>query len=629
MSAKLPPDAAALRARTRAADITLPALLRARTRLDPDALALREKVRGVWRRIRWRDYEHAVRRVALGLHALGVRAGDRVAIASENVPPWFFADLGAQSIGAQVVGIYPPNPWPELQDIVRHSGASVIFVGDQEQLDKVLEARQREGGLPALRHIVLFDTKGTRRYAVAELITFDALLALGGRTVPEPGVDAEAWVDARIDAGAPADTAVLVYTSGTTGPPKGAMIAHRNLVWAADAYAEAARMFERPFDTISYLPLCHVADRCYSMVMHLVVGGRCSFAESIDTVATNVREIAPTFFIGVPRIYEKMQQNFLFRLQESGRWPQRIFDAAMRVARRHSDLRQAAGGAPAGGLGLRLARALLYWGLFRNLHRHFGLDRSVHRLCAGASVSPEMLRFFDVVGLPLRQGYGLTESSGVVFLQDERHDRVGGAGVPLRDVQWRRLDDGEIVVRSPGNFQGYFNDEAATRATVDAEGWLHSGDIVDLLDDGEITIVDRKKAIIITSGGKNIAPSEVENALKDSPYVREAIVVGDGRKFVAALIQVDVDTVGRWARERGIAYTNYASLAALDEVRELVQQVVDAVNARFARVENVRKFVILKKELDHDDGELTATQKVRRGVIDRKFAAELAQIYGP
>jgi long-chain acyl-CoA synthetase len=280
-------------------------------------------------------------------------------------------------------------------------------------------------------------------------------------------------------------------------------------------------------------------------------------------------------------------------------------------------------------LGDRLEFALWYVLLFRNMQRHMGLDRTHTRMCGGASVSPETLRFFDIIGLPVGQGYGLTEAGGLAFVQVPGRPIVAGScGPAMPGVEWKLGDDQEIFIRSPGVFKGYLFDDKATADVLAQDGWLASGDIVEVREGGEVAVVDRKKAIIITSGGKNIAPSEIENALKDSPYIREAIVVGDGRKFLGGLIQIDFDSVGRWAAERDIQYTTFKSLTQLAEVRELVQGVVDEVNSRFARVENIRKFVLLEKELDHDDGELTATQKVRRGLIDKKFARELEQIYG-
>ena len=613
----------ALEPRLLAADITLPQLLRVRAHAHPDALAIREKEHGIWKRFTWAHYYETARLVAFGLVSLGLKRGDRIAIASENTPEWYYCDLGAEMIGAVVVGVYPTNPWPELQYIVHHCGARVVIAGDQEQTDKVLDALNNENGLPAVEAIACVDMKGMRNYRDERLMSFDALVDRG-RTWLDEHPDAGRELDMAIDETHPDDVAIMVYTSGTTGPPKGAMLSHRNLVYAADRFARATGFAGRRFEAVCYLPLCHVAERCYSMVTQLVLGGVVNFAESIDTVAANVREIAPTFFVGVPRIYEKMQQNFLFRLGD-GNWLQRkVANWSLRRGRSLSARRQEG----KAGILDRSEFGLHWLLLYRNLQKFMGLDRSLVRLCAGAAVSPETIRFFDIIGIPVSQGYGLTECGGVGFVQTSKAMRIGAAGLPLEGTEWKLLPDGEIALRSPGVFKGYFLDDSASKSTIDDEGWLHSGDIVEVLDNGEIAVVDRKKAIIITSGGKNIAPSEIENSLKDTGLIKEAIVVGEGRKFLGALIQIDYDSVGRWARDKGLAYTNYKSLSQLPETVELIDGLVRETNKKFARVENIRKFVILDKELDHDDGELTATQKVRRSIINKKFGRELQMIYG-
>jgi long-chain acyl-CoA synthetase len=616
------PDTGALRSALQNAAITIPQLLKKRAELHGDKLALREKDFGIWNHYSWNHYYETARAVALGLLSLGVKPGDRVAIAGEDTPEWFYADVGTQMIGAIAVGIYPTNPWVELQYIVRHSGARVVITGDQEQTDKVLDAIANNDSLPALEAIVCVDMKGLRHYSQSQLMSFETLCDLGkAHALDNP--DVNTTLDRLIAQASPDDVCILVYTSGTTGPPKGAMLTHRNLIYTSYIYAGAVGIAEKSFESVCYLPLCHVAERCYSEVMQLVLGGTVSFAESIDTVALNIREIAPTFFVGVPRIYEKLQQGFLFRLGESGRLRQRFVKACFSWGRTLSDRRQAGSTTWLD----RLGYALLYVLLFRNIQRHLGFARSRHRLCAGASISPETLRFFDIVGRPVSQGYGLTESGGVAFIQTESHHRLGGCGLPLLHTEWKLDGDGEILLRNPGVFKGYFLDEKASTATLDSAGWLRTGDIVEVLENGEIAVVDRKKAIIITAGGKNIAPSEIENALKDSEFIKEAIVVGEAKKYLGAIIQVDFDNVGRWARDKALPYTNYKSLSQLSEVHELVERIVNETNKRFARVENIRRFAILEKELDHDDGELTATQKVRRAMIEKKFARELAIIY--
>jgi long-chain acyl-CoA synthetase len=530
---------------------------------------------------------------------------------AEGVPEWFYADLGAQMIGVQVVGIYPTNPWPELQYITRHCKARLAITGDQEQTDKVLDAMANGEGLPDVQHVFCVDMKGMSRYEPGCPGSFEALLALGDALLAE---DPEAGrrLDQAIDDLTPDDINILVYTSGTTGPPKGAMLTHRNLVFGAYAYASARQMMDRHYESVCYLPLCHLAERTYSTVLHLVTGGCVNFAESVDTVSANVREIAPSYFLGVPRIWEKMQQGLEYR---------------MKRGRVLSDRRAEAG--QLGSLKDKLEFGFWYALLFRNLQRHLGLNRTHTRMCGGASVSPETLKYFDIIGLTVAQGYGLTESGGLAFVQVPGRPLVSGSSGPaMEGVEWRLGDDGEIFIRSRGVFRGYLYDEQGTANVLSGDGWLASGDIIEVRGGDEVAVVDRKKAIIITSGGKNIAPSEIENAMKDSPFIREAIVVGDGRHFLGGLVQIDFETVGRWATEQDLQYTTFKSLTQMPQVLALIQGVIDEVNSRFARVENVRKFVLLEKELDHDDGELTATQKVRRGLIDKKFARELQMIYG-
>ena len=606
-------------------DATLPALLRLHAQERGAQVALREKIHGIWRGRTWAEYYRDARRVALGLMKLGLGRGDRIVIASEDVPEWFYADLGAQMIGVQVVGIYPTNPWSEVQYIAGHCQARVAVTGDQEQTDKVLDAMRSGPGLPNLEHIFCVDMKGLRRYEPRRPHAFAHLMTLGDQLRDEDA-GAEQRLDAAIDGLVPDDVNILVYTSGTTGPPKGAMLTHRNFVYGAYAYMVARQMLGKPFNAVCYLPLCHVAERTYSTVQHLLTGGCVNFAESIDTVATNIREIAPAFFLGVPRIWEKLQQGFEFRMKDSGRLQKWLYRAGMKRGRVLSDRRAVHGRLVAFADKLEFA----FWWLliFRNMQRHMGLNRSHTRMCGGASVSPETLKFFDIIGLPVGQGYGLTEAGGLTFVQVPGRPFVSGScGPAMEGVEWKVAEDGEVLVRSPGVFRGYLFDDKGTQDVLSPDGWLATGDIVEQRGD-EIVVVDRKKAIIITSGGKNIAPSEIENALKDSPHVREAIVVGEGKKFLGGLIQIDFDSVGRWAAERDLQYTTFKSLTQLPEVLELIGGVVNEVNSKFARVENIRKFVLLEKELDHDDGELTATQKVRRGTINKKFERELQSIYG-
>jgi long-chain acyl-CoA synthetase len=606
----------------RLAAMTMPQVLRYRAQTQGDLLALREKDRGLWRRTTWKGYFENARLLAIGLYALGFRSGDRLAVASDDIPEWLFADLAAQMVGGSCLGIYPTNPWPELQYIVRHSRAKIVVCGDQEQTDKVLIARRNEGGLPDLTTILTVDMKGMRHYAEDGLMSFASVVELGARKEAELG----ATIDAAIDAGKPHDVAIIVYTSGTTGMPKGAMLTHRNMLHSASQVVSIHGLRRDTYSILCYLPLCHVAERSFSTVMQLLTGCVVSFAESVDTVVLNLREIAPKGFLGVPRIWEKMQQNILYRVKDATPLQRRVFESAMRLGRPIAERRQANGGALAN-LRDRLVFALLWVVCFRSLLHFLGVNRVCAGFCGGATVSPEVLLFFWTLGVPVYQIYGMTESAGVSHTQHHGKTLRGCSGTLIDGLEQKIDDDGELLLRGASVFKGYLFDEAASERAL-AGGWLHTGDIVEFADDSEVCVLDRKKDILITSGGKNITPSLIENALKDSPYIREAILLGDGRNFLAALIQIDLETTGKWAQQQGIQYTTYRSLAENKMVRALVEQEISRVNERFARVENIRKFVILSKELDHDDGELTATMKVRRRIIEDKFQDEITTIYG-
>ncbi|MBO9514017.1 MAG: AMP-binding protein [Variovorax sp.] len=618
--AALPPGVAEGRA-------TMPGLLRHRARHTPDRIALREKVRGIWKGTTWAAYFEQVRAFALFLRDGGFGPGDKLVIASDGTPEWFIADLAAQSLGGVTVGIYPTNPWPELQYIVRHCGAKVAVCGDQEQTDKVLEAMRRDGGLPALQRVLTVDWKGMRHYQEPMLMPFAKAVEHGRALSGQPGMS-EAW-EATVDGLHADQDALIVYTSGTTGMPKGARISHAGILSDAAALGQVQGFPGKPLTVVCYLPLCHVAERLMSPVMQLVYGSVVNFAESIDAVAHNLHEIGPSFFFGVPRIWEKLQYEILIKSRDARPIARRAFERALAIATPIAERTIANGGRPASRRDAFVAWVLRV-AVFSNLLASIGLDRTWVAMTGGASISPSVILFFRALGVPIYQIYGMTETSGATHAQSAAMSRLGWCGPLLPGIVEQRVaSDGELQVRGAVVFKGYLHDEAATRAAFD-DGWLRTGDIVELDEaTGQVQIVDRKKAILITSGGKNITPSLIENALKESLYISEAVLLGDGRHFVSALIQIDLDTVGKWAQERGIAYTTYETLSQLDAVRELIGIEVQRVNERFSRVESIRKFVLIRKQLDHDDGELTATMKVRRRVIEQKFAAEVAHIYGP
>ena len=598
--------------------LTLPQQLRHWAATRPDAVALRQKDFGIWEPVTWAGYEQAARRFGLGLVRLGLPEGGHCAIVSENRKEWVFTQLGCGLVGAVTVGVYPTSPAAEVEYLLQASDASMVVCEDQEQLDKVLEVRDR---LPRLTHLIVIDPKGLRRYQADNLLTFEEVGALGGAFEGER----PRLVDERLAAQTLEDTALMIFTSGSTGRPKAAMIGYGNIA-AMAAGTDAIYRCTPNDSTVSYLPLCHVAEQIYTVYLPLRSGAVVNFAESLRTIQSDLREIAPTLFLGVPRIWEKLHASIEIKVREAGGLRRRLYQRALAATLPFAEVPP-----ERWTLAQRVRHGLWRLLVLRALNNFIGLRRCRMALSGAAPIAPDMLRFFRALGVPIREGYGMTETAGVVTVQRSAASPVGTVGSAVPGVELRIASDGELLVRGPTVFQGYYRHEAATHEAVDAEGWLHTGDVAQAVpgpEGDEIRIVDRKKDIMITAGGKNITPSEIENALKFSAYLKEAIVVADRRPFVAALIQIDYDTVGKWAEDEGLAYTHFRSLAEHERVRALVQDEVDRVNARMPQVQQVRKFHLLTKELDHDDGEVTATMKVKRSSISQKYAAEIEALYG-
>ncbi|HJR25109.1 MAG TPA: AMP-binding protein [Acidimicrobiales bacterium] len=589
----------------------LAAIVLRRAATTPDRVALRKKDLGRWKTYSWGDYGARVTAVARGLHALGVGPGDRVAIHSENRPAWLFADMGAQALGAISVGIYPTSPAAEVEYLLSHSGAKVLVAEDEEQVDKVLAVRKQ---LSALTKVVVIDPRGVD-------LDDDLLMTLG--ELEELGRGSTADVAAAASAVDPDEPAIIVYTSGTTGPPKGAMLSHRNLAAAAAAAQDTFGVHERT-EVLSYLPLCHVAERLISAIDAVSHGYVVNFGEGSDTFLQDLREVQPTFFLGVPRVWEKLMAAIEIRMADAGRLKRALYRFAMGLGRGVARRRWKGGRLR----GLDRLRYLLGWVLlYRPLREKIGMSRIEGVLSGAAPIAPQVLEFFWTLGVPVREGYGQTENTALGTITPADDVRLGKVGRPVTGCELRIADDGEILTRGPGTFLGYYKDPKATKATVDADGWLHTGDVGELDDDGFLQITDRKKDIIITAGGKNISPSEIENKLKVSPYVREAVVIGDGRRHLVALIGIELDTVSAWALQHRVGFTTYADLSAKPEVVALVQSWVDEVNEELAQVETVKAVALLPKELDPEDGEVTATQKVKRRAIETQFAPLIEGLY--
>jgi long-chain acyl-CoA synthetase len=592
--------------------VTLTARLLEHARDRADDVAIREKHRGVWREWTWARYARRVADVAAGLRSLGVVPGSRVAIHAENRPEWVIADLAAQGLGACAIGVYPTSPAAEVEYLLAHSEAEVLIAEDEEQLDKALAVRAE---LPLLRHIVVMDPRGLRLSDLPGVLTFEELERRGA------GDSLAAYADA-VEALDPESTAILVYTSGTTGPPKGAMISHTNLVAAGRTFV-AALGANRGDEVLSYLPLCHVAERLISVIDGVWAGLVVNFGEGGPSFANDLRDVQPTVFLGVPRVWEKMLATVEIRMGDASPLKRLLYRTCLRHGRRIAPRRMSGTVSVSDRVVLALCELLV----FRALREKLGMARVRVPVSGAAPIAPQVLEFLWAIGIPVREGYGQTENTAICTLTPIGDIRLGSVGVALPDVEVRIASDGEILTRSAGVFQGYLNNPAATAETVDADGWLHTGDVGELDDDGFLRITDRKKDIIITAGGKNISPSEIENQLKVSPYVREAVVIGDRRKYLTALIGIELETVGNWASRRGLAYTTYADLSTKDEVVKLIDGVVQEANRTLAQVETIKRFTLIGKELDHEDGELTATQKVKRRAMADRFATEIEAMY--
>lgn len=596
-------------------ELTLPQMLREQARRKPTAIAIRQKDFGIWKPLSWADYWQRACRVGLGLRALGLGAGGRVAIVSENRVEWLLTQLGAGTVGGVAVGVYSTSPAEEMGYVLEHADVELVVCEDQEQTDKVLQVAHR---LPLLRRIVMMETKGLRSYPPADrtrIVTFAEVEADGARREAAEFPALNAALDTqRLD-----DTGLMIYTSGSTGKPKGAMLSYRNMRGVAPGIADRLSM-DAASVHLSYLPLCHVAEQMLSTFVPLYLGSQVNFGESIRTVQEDLREVAPTIFLGVPRIWEKLHASISIKMQEAGRLQQWLYRRAL--ARCAPFLEKSPAQYSAGE---RLTHALWYWLVLRALQNFIGLRRVRVAMTGAAPIPPDVVRYFRNLGVPLLEVYGLTESAGMIFGQHPDRVKVGTVGEPILGVEWKMGEAGELLVRGDMVFQGYYKNPDATADTV-RDGWLHTGDVV-AEQDGRVRIVDRLKDIMITAGGKNLTPSEIENAVKGSPYVKECIVIADGRKFVSALIQLEFDTVGKWAESRRIAFTHFRSLAESPEVRELVQQEVSRANAGLAPVSQIKRFHLLTKELDHDDGEVTATMKVRRASIYRTYANEIERLY--
>jgi long-chain acyl-CoA synthetase len=603
---------------------TLPAIFFERSSRYADLAALRQKKLGLWQELSWRDYENGVRAVAAALVEHGVTPGQPVGLISENRVEWLMSDLGILAAGAVTCAMYTTSAVEQVGYIVRHSETRVLIVENEEQLDKALEVQKNYSELST---IVVIEDKGLKRFDHPGVMFWKDFIKLGEERAKIHALELERRQQA-ID---PDDLAILVYTSGTTGPPKGVMLSHRNIVWACSSLGDVIRT-NHADELLSFLPLCHIAERAITIFNQVVNGSVVNFAENLDTVRENLAEVRPHVFFAVPRIWEKLYGTIELRMRDASWAKRRLYAWAVSIGRHANKLRQQAlreGKDPDQAVPAALAAslALADQSVLRPLRIKLGLDRVRFAISGAAPISPDVIDYFQSIGVALAEGYGQTESTAIISVNFPGQSLLGTVGAPVPGLELKIDEDGEILARSPGVMLGYYKEPEATTATIDSEGWLHTGDVGEVDPTGRIRITDRKKDLIITSGGKNIAPQYIEAKLRTSAYVHDAVVIGERRKFVTSLIILDEDNLVEWAQRNRVQFGSYADLAKSTEVHKLIESEVEGVNKTLTHVEAIKRFRILERRLDRDEGELTPTLKVRRRAVEEKYKALIDAMY--
>lgn len=578
--------------------------------------AHREKQLGIWRAYSWGHWYDRSRLIGMGLRALGLGRGQAVSILSEDNKEWLYCDLGIQAVGGVASGVYTTDSPAQLAYLVNDSRSRFLFVENDEMLDKYLAAADEMG---VVEKVIVFDRDGLHDFEHPRVMFLDDLYAMGEAALArEPGA-----FEAEIARSEPSETALLIYTSGTTGMPKGAAITHGNVMWTANA---SMRVFNtRPSDEqVCFLPLCHVLERNSSVYYPIVGSATVNFAESPETVFDNLREVQPTLFTGVPRVWEKVYSRVTMMVQDGtpfGRW---AYGQAIKAGMARAEHTMAGRSAPAG-----VEARYKVWDalVLRNLRRMLGMENLRRGGSGAAPISPQLLQWYHAIGVPLLEGYGQTEGSGLTSINTHEANRVGSVGRPIPGLDVRIADDGEIQFRGGNCFGGYLNLPDKTAETFTEDGYLRTGDVGRLDEGGFLFITGRIKDIIITAGGKNITPAEIENRLKFSQYISDAVIIGDRRKYLTALVMIDQENVEHFAQERRVPFNNFASLCARPEVRELIGVVVEEVNRDFARVEQIKDFRLIDVLLTAEDDELTPTMKLKRAHVEKKHEGLIAQMY--
>lgn len=596
---------------------TLPKLLRRNAASFGNLPGMREKDLGIWRSYSWRDCFDHVRSFALGLAALGFKRGDKLAIVGDNRPRLYWAQLSAQALGGAAVPVYQDAIASELVFVLDHSEASVIVAEDQEQVDKILSLRSQ---LPALRWIVFDDSRGMSGYRDPLLKSYADVQALGR----EFGKSSPGAFERDLDAGEADDIAMIAYTSGTTGQPKGVLLSHRNMVATAENFI-GAESVQQGDNWLAYLPMAWVGDVMLSLAAALAAGVTVSTPESPETVQRDLRELGPHALLAPPRIWESLLTQLQVKSDDATWLKRRIFQAFRRIAERRELL--VTDGKPVP-LTTRVGYALGNVMAYGPVRDQLGLRHARWCYTGGAPLGPDTFRFFRSFGVNLKQIYGATEASALVAFQRDDHADPNTVGSPVPGVELRIDNNGELLIKGPGVFVGYYKQDEATHETRTPDGWLRTGDAGIIDPQGQLAIIDRAKDVGKLDCGTPFAPQFIENKLKFSPFIREAVAFGHGHGFVATMIAIDIGTAGAWAERRGLAYTSFMDLSRKPEIAELIVQEVTKINASLPDALQVRRILLLNKELEADDAEMTRTRKVRRRFVAEKYANVIDAFYG-
>ncbi len=595
---------------------TVSAVLDAAVRQRADRVAVRQKDFGLWKETSWAQMGVIVREIGMGFVALGLKPGEVVSILANTRQEWSFADYGIICAGGVSNGIYPTDAPTQCEYLLTDSSSRFVVVEDEEQLDKILTVR---ADVPSLEKIIVIETEGLAHFSDPQVMTLEALRELGRKA---DAADPAEWSRRLVSRG-PDDLAILVYTSGTTGRPKGAMITHRNILSAIAVISNESIRQNEDDQRMAFLPLCHVAERVGGQFLALYSGATLNFVENPETVPDNVREIAPTIFFAVPRIWEKFYSAVMIRLKEATGLQRAAYGWAIAQGQAAADLMIDGKEIP---LGLRLKVLFGRWLALNNVRKAIGIHRCRFLVTGAAPISPDLIRWYLALGVPMLEVWGMTETSGAGSVVPVEKLKPGTIGRPTSAIEMKIGPDGEILARGPTIIKGYLNQPEKTAETI-RDGWLHTGDVGMVDNEGFFRITDRMKDIIITAGGKNITPSEIENELKFSPYVTDAVIIGDKLPYLTALVMIDQENVEKFAQDHDIPFSNYASLCRAPEVVALIQSEFDRVNAKFARVEQVKSFRLIEQRLTAEDEELTPTMKLKRNLVQKKYADLIAGMY--